>query len=116
MDEDDILRTLTVAQAGEISVTEARRRLAGREHTMTAIGSFRVFFNRHGAAPLVWCIAPECGGWEIAVADVDITAPVRAVYQPKPEKDEDDGKPSAWLAVDGLLTVLASGHASIGAL
>lgn len=83
---------------------------------MTAVGRFRVYFNRHGAAPLTWCVAPDDGGgWEMSVRSVEIVAPARTVYQPKIAPDEDDGRPSAWIAVDGRLTVAASGHATIEA-
>lgn len=79
-------------------------------------GKLRVYFNRHGAAPLMWCVAPDEGGWEVAVASVGISAIAETVYRPKPTADEDDGKPSAWIAVEGQLTVFPTGHASIGAL
>lgn len=69
-------------------------------------GVFRVYFNRHGAAPLVWCVATE--HWELAVAAVDIRAPVRTVYVAKATPDHEDGKPSAWLEVAGTLTISAS--------
>jgi len=71
-------------------------------------GRMRVYFNRHGAFPLVWCIAIDgiTPGWELAVAaihfdDVSMTA----VYQPKDTDDADDGKPSAWFEVCGALRV-----------
>jgi hypothetical protein len=68
-------------------------------------GTFRVYFNRHQAAPLVWCIATD--HLEIAVAEVVITSTfgVRTVYQPKATPDDEDGKPSAWLVVDGVLRI-----------
>lgn len=75
---------------------------------MTHIGAFRVYFNRHGAAPLVWCVAPLAGGWEIAVAHVVLKAPARTSYTPKPEKDEDDGKPSAVIEVYGRFELAGS--------
>jgi hypothetical protein len=71
-----------------------------------AIGRFRVYFNRHGAAPLVWCVATD--HWELAVAAVDIRAPVLTVYIPKATPDHEDGRPSAWLEVTGALHVVAS--------
>ena len=73
---------------------------------MTATGRFRLHFNRHGAAPLVWCVATD--GWELAVSSVVVMAPLRTVYRPKETPDDDDGKPSAWLEVDGVLTVAGS--------
>jgi hypothetical protein len=75
---------------------------------VTAFGIFRVYFNRHQAAPLVWCVAADHGGWEIAVQHVVFRAPARTAYTPKPEKDEDDGKPSAFVEVYGRLEVEGS--------
>lgn len=80
----------------------------------TATGRWRVYFNKHGAAELPWCVAPDAGGWELAVAAVGIAAPAETVYRPKPTPDDEDGRPSAWIAIDGVLTVTRSGHASIG--
>lgn len=77
-------------------------------------GRFRVYFNRHQAAPLVWCIALEGPGgpgpgvaFEVAVAEVVITSTfgARTVYRPKATPDDEDGMPSAWLEVDGVLRV-----------
>ena len=73
---------------------------------MKVTGHFRIYFNRHGAAPLVWCVATE--QWELAVAAIDIRAPVRTVYAPKSTPDDEDGRPSAWLEVTGVLTMTAS--------
>jgi hypothetical protein len=68
-------------------------------------GTFRVHFNRHGAAPLVWCVATD--EWELAIASIAIDgAEIRTVYQPKTTPDDEDGKPSAWLEVTGVLTVV----------
>ncbi len=78
---------------------------------MTETGTWLVYFNRHQAAPLVWCcaLAGYTGGpfavLEIAVADVLINAPCRTVYAPKSTPDDEDGKPSAWIEVDGVLTI-----------
>ena len=85
---------------------------------MTTTGKFRIYFNRHGAAPLMWCVSPEDGSWEIAVRDVGIGIGVLAhtMYRPKATADEDDGKPSAWIAVEGQLTVLMGGFATIGSV
>jgi hypothetical protein len=72
---------------------------------MTCAGTFRVHFNRHGAAPLVWCVATD--EWELAIASIVITgAEIRTVYKPKATPDDEDGKPSAWLEVTGVLTVV----------
>lgn len=70
---------------------------------MTYTGRMRVFFNRHGAAPLVWCIATE--GWELAVSAVAINTATRTVYMPKSVPDDEDGKASAWLETYGTLRV-----------
>ncbi|HZJ68273.1 MAG TPA: hypothetical protein VFD36_32450 [Kofleriaceae bacterium] len=73
----------------------------------TFTGTFRVYFNRHQAAPLVWCVATD--DFELAVSAVDITAPVRTVYAAgKATPDHEDGKPSAWLEVTGTLILAAS--------
>lgn len=77
-------------------------------------GRWRVYFNRHGAAGRPWCIAPEVGGWEVAVSSVGISTVAETVYHPKATPDDEDGRPSAWIAVDGHLTVHVTGHASIG--
>lgn len=84
-------------------------------HAIALTGPWRVYYNRRGAAPMVWCIAPEHGGWEIAVARVAWLCDTTTVYRPKAIADEDDGKPSAWLAMTGTLTVSADGHARIDA-
>lgn len=73
---------------------------------MTICGTFRLHFNRHGAAPLVWCVA--CDDWELAVSALEIRAPMRSIYRPKATADDDDGKPSAWLEVAGTLTITGS--------
>lgn len=73
---------------------------------MTFAGKFRLHFNRHGAAPLVWCVATD--EWEIAVAGIDCTAPMVTVYRPKETPDDEDGKPSAWLETRGTLTLTGS--------
>lgn len=69
-------------------------------------GRMRIFFNRHGAAPLVWCVATD--NWELAVAGVAIRGEVTAGYRPKASPDDEDGKPSAWLNVDGQLEVVGN--------
>ena len=82
---------------------------------MTVLGKWRVYFNREGAHPLMWCISPENGEWELAVPQVRIEAACATVYKAKPTPDAEDGKPSAWIAVEGQLTVLAGfGIATIG--
>lgn len=73
-------------------------------------GTFRIYFNRHQAAPLVWCIAHD--GFELAVIAVAIEVPVRTAYTPKAVPD-DDGKPSAWIEATGVLCVAMNGYAVI---
>ena len=73
---------------------------------MTTTGLFRLHFNRHAAAPLVWSIATDA--WELNVSEVRCLAPLRTMYRPKATPDEDDGRPSAWLEVWGVLTVVGS--------
>lgn len=80
-----------------------RPRTAPEEQELKTRGSFRIYFNRHQAAPLVWCIAGE--HFELAVAELVIDAPVTAVYQPKATPDDEDGRPSAWLEVSGALAL-----------
>lgn len=69
-------------------------------------GQMRLHFNRHGAAPLVWCVSTA--EWEIAVSHILCLVPLRSVYAPKPTADEDDGKPSAWFEVEGRLRIIGS--------
>jgi hypothetical protein len=80
---------------------------------MTTTGQFRVYFNRHQAAPLVWCVATDC--FEVAVATVAISAPVRAIYEPKATPDHEDGKPSAFLEVFGTLIIDGDGARIVAA-
>jgi hypothetical protein len=82
---------------------------------LTLVGHWRIYFNRHGADSLAWCVAPESGAWEIAVRSVTVSTPARTVYAPKATPDDEDGKPSAWFSVGGRLEVGADGHAAIGA-
>lgn len=79
----------------------------------TATGRWRVYFNRHGAAGLPWCVAPDDGGWELAVTALEVEEPTTAVYQPKAVPDDEDGRPSAWFVTWGLLEVTADGRACI---
>jgi hypothetical protein len=79
---------------------------------VTYTGTFRLHFNRYGAAPLVWCVATD--DWELAVARIVLTGvEMRSVYRPKATADDDDGKPSAWFEVDGTVRV-EGGTAVIG--
>jgi hypothetical protein len=106
---------------GGIEVLARQARVAGTSPSSLTIGqsfalsgSWRVYFNRDGAADKPWCVSPVDGRWEVCVNSVGISAVAETVYQPKATADSDDGKPSAWIAVDGCLTVHASGHATIG--
>ena len=83
--------------------------------TIAITGSFRVYFHRLNPDGLPWCVSPDGGGWEIAVREVTINAPATAVHRPKATPDDEDGKPSAWIAVSGTLRVGPDGHASIEA-
>lgn len=74
-------------------------------------GTVTVSFNRHGAAPLVWSINGST--FELAVREVVIETTVRTSYAPKSTPDDEDGKPSAFLVVAGLVTVRRDGTASI---
>lgn len=107
-----------IRRGGEALVGAIERELALaaaelgiRPMPMMCKGTFRVHFNRHGAAPLVWSVATD--SWELAIAELVIDgAEVRTVYRPKPTPDDEDGKPSAWLEVTGVLAV-AGGEARI---
>lgn len=78
-------------------------------------GRFRIYFNRHGADGRAWCVAAESGAWELAVKSWSAVVPIASCYAPKATPDDEDGRPSAWIAVEGVLTVSESGHATIGA-
>lgn len=89
--------------------------------SISIAGTWRVYFNRAQAAPLVWCVAlvdeSKHISFEIAVAEVVVSSTfgARTVYSPKHTPDDEDGKPSAWLEVDGVLRIDAgSSVARIG--
>lgn len=75
-------------------------------------GHMRCHWNKHGAAPFVWCVSVQ-DSWEIAVRDIVIRAETRSVYAPKEVPAHEDGKPSAWFTVFGRLTVDEFGIATI---
>ncbi|MCA1833030.1 MAG: hypothetical protein ABR520_11210 [Mycobacteriales bacterium] len=75
-------------------------------------GTFRIYFNRHGAAPLVWCVATD--EWELAVAAVSIRTAAGTRYEPKATPDGEDGKPSAWIVAAGVLALNGSEAIIIG--
>ena len=70
---------------------------------MQVSGNFRIHFNRHNAAPLVWSIATD--EWELSVMGIVIESTVRTVYRPKDTDDDEDGRPSAWLETHGTMTL-----------
>ena len=78
------------------------------------VGTLRVHFNRHGAAPLVWSVMPADGRWEVAVKRVELAGvAMTSVYKPKAMPDDEDGKPSAWFEVTGRLELGADGTATV---
>lgn len=89
---------------------------------VTITGAFMMHFNRHGAAPLVWSIAPlvregaaSVPVFEIAVREVSFHGVlVETVYRPKSTPDDEDGKPSAWLECSGTVRVFEDGRAEVG--
>lgn len=85
---------------------------AGEVMLFTATGDWRVYFNRHQAAPLVWCVS--AGHWEIAVRGVVIRVPCCTGYTPL-GCDNETGKPSAWMSCYGKLSVTQDGFAIIEA-
>jgi hypothetical protein len=82
--------------------------------SLVATGSWRVYFHRLNPDGLPWCVSPDSGAWEIAVRNVVIGASSTAVYRPKERPDDEDGRPSAWIAVTGTLTVCEDGLARTG--
>ena len=82
-------------------------------------GKLRVYFNRLGAAPMMRCVSPEFKGpdglWEIAVRSVAIGPGVQSetIWRPKETPDDEDGRPSGWIAAEGRLSVFPDGTARI---
>lgn len=83
-------------------------------------GRFRVYWNRHQAVPLVWCVLfiqnnePQ---WEVAVRSVVFDRVVaETVFRPKVTPDDEDGFPSGWIEVTGELILRSSGVAFISPL
>ncbi len=78
---------------------------------MNFTAKVRLHFNRHGAAPLVWCIATD--DFEIAVRGIAVEVPVATVYVlNKTVADDEDGKPSAWIETAGEARItIAHGYA-----
>lgn len=71
------------------------------------VGVWRIYFNRHQSAPLVWCVRPdgEHAEWELAVSDIMVTDGATCVtrYRPRDKPDDESGVPSAYLVVTGEL-------------
>jgi hypothetical protein len=70
-----------------------------------AEGKFRLYFNRHGAAPLVWCVSCPDGAWVIAVKGYCISSELWSAYTLKHTPGDEGGKPSAWLETIGQLEI-----------
>lgn len=77
--------------------------------------AFRVYFNRHNADGLSWCVSPESGAWEIGVKTLAINTPTTTVHKPKATPDDEDGRPSAWVSTRGALFLEMDGSATIAA-
>lgn len=99
------------------SFADAVGRPDGKAQAMpiSCYGIWRVYFHRLNPEGLAWCVSPDDGSFEIAVRDVLIRARASTVHRPKATADDDDGRPSAWIRVEGLLTVGADGVATIEA-
>lgn len=81
---------------------------------MKHVGEMRVYFNRgYNAAGLWWSISDLDGRWELNVPVVLISAEMTSVRIERDANDHDDGRPSAWFAVFGCLSVDGNGHARI---
>jgi hypothetical protein len=103
---DDAARALGVSRV-PASPTLAIRHLGA--------GTWRVYYHRLNPEGLPWCVSPDAGGFEIAVREVEIYASSRGVHRPKPTADDEDGRPSAWIEVTGVLEVIEDGRATIKA-
>lgn len=90
----------------ERTIEAIARDVAGPRTSFTYRGQMRLHFNRHGAAPLVCSVATD--DWELNVSGFEISAPARSVYRPKATPDDEDGRPSFWIEVDGTLTLIGS--------
>lgn len=83
--------------------------------SIRVVGRWRVYIHRANPDGLPWCVAPDVGGWELAVRSVSIVTPSSTVYTPKTTPDDEDGRPSAWIQASGVLVVDESGCARIEA-
>lgn len=82
------------------------------ETSVVCRGVWHIYFSQIRPGRFAWCVSPDDYAREIAVRDVRITAPATTTHRTK--ADDDDGRPSAWIRVEGLLTVGADGAVTIG--
>jgi len=97
--------------------TRPIRKPASLIPVMQYVGALRVYFNRLSAEPMMWCVSPEAGEWELAVRTVKMGPSVTSetVWRRKETPDDEDGRPSAWLATTGHLRIYADGTATVTA-
>lgn len=86
--------------------------------TVFSARTWRFYFNRHQAAPLVWCVAAEgikaCRiEFEVAVAVVVCHSPMQSCYCVDEPASDETGKPVAWFEAYGTLTLGDDGQATI---
>ncbi len=88
------------------------------EPVMEYVGAVRLYFNRLSAEPMMWCVSPEDAAWEIVVQRVSLEAGAAAVtvWRQKATPDDEDGRPSAWIAAHGRLRIYADGTATVTAV
>lgn len=62
-----------------------------------------------------WCVSEPAGLWEISAQSVGFEGIAgKTVTEPnKMVPDDEDGKPSGWIEVDGTLAIKAGGHVVI---
>lgn len=111
MTPDSQLRDLAAA----IAETGSQPDSMPIRQAITVTGPWRVYFHRLNPDGLPWCVSPDAGGWEIAVRHVDILVRCETIHRPKAKPDDEDGRPSAWIAAEGLLTINEHGTATIAA-
>lgn len=99
--------------AREVAASDAQFSSLPLQQTISAVGGWRVYYHRLNPEGLPWCVSPDAGGWELVVSTVEITAPSHTVYERKATPDDEDGRPSAWIAASGRLTVGTDGRAVI---
>lgn len=86
--------------------------------TVFSARTWRIYFNRHQAAPLVWCVAAQADQsskvmFEVAVSALGCTAGIVSAYEPDSGPSDDTGRPVAWFEAYGELTVDELGRATI---